>query len=337
MKPNLSRRSLVLGGTASAAAAALLAGCSTDKNVAAAATGGPLGAAKNQKFYWVTANLSDPFYKDGIAGMKEFAKLFGVQVEVVGPQANDIAAMTKAFEETLAKPDVKGIFSYYYGDFAAAKPLYEQAAKQGIPVVNGAGDWGPPRLAFCGVRDQDAPSAAVDVIGKALGGQGKVGYIGNTGDNIIREEKFFEQLLAQRFPNMQFAGHATHNGSATDALAQYQNFVGAHKDLSAMFFGDGLGPSIVQGLVDAAPNVKIVLRGFGKNGLQAIKDGKVLATVDRSTFDEEFWGFMPLYFAVNGGYRGPDTMLVPIITVTKDNIDAFLTDPYRSATKYVSA
>ena len=35
--------------------------------------------AGKQKFVWVTANIGDPFYKDGIAGMKEFTRIFGVR------------------------------------------------------------------------------------------------------------------------------------------------------------------------------------------------------------------------------------------------------------------
>jgi ABC-type sugar transport system substrate-binding protein len=335
-----SRREFVVRGAAASGAAgitAFLAACGGGSPAApgkaGAAGGSPaagLGAKKDQTYYWVTANLGDPFYQDGIAGMKKFGDLFGVKVQIVGPQKNDVAGMTQALQETLAKPDVAGIFSYYYADFNAAKSLYEEAAKKQIPVVNGAGDWGPPRLSFVGVRDQDAPSAAVDLIGDALGGKGKVGYIGNTGTNIVREEKFFEQFLKERFSGIQFVGNAAHDGSADDALKQYRAFVQRNRDVNAMFFGDGLGPSIADALVQANPNVKLVLRGFGQNGLKAIQAGKVLGTVDRNPYDEELWGFMPLYFAVNGNYRAPDSMIVPTITVTKDNVDGFIKDPYHN-------
>jgi hypothetical protein len=64
-------------------------------------------------------------------------------------------------------------------------------------------------------------------------------------------------------------------------------------------------------------------------GLEAIQRGDVLAAVDRSTFDEEFWGFMGLYFWVNGGFRTPDIMTLETIRVTADNVEAFINDPYR--------
>jgi ABC-type sugar transport system substrate-binding protein len=336
-----NRRRFLAG--AAVAGTGLLAACGGGDEAKSADAGGTEGGSparagrdtKDQKYYWITANLADPFYKDGIAGMEAFADEFGVQVEVVGPQKNDVAGMTKAFEEVLAKPDVSGIFSYYYADFKSAKPLYEQAAAKGIPVVNGAGDWGPPRLTFCGVSDEDAPSAAVDLIGEALGGQGRVGFIGNTGVNLIREEKFFGQFVKERFPNMEYVGNATHDGSAEDALRQYQAYVGKNKDLAVVFFGDGLGPGITEGLLQSSGDTKLVLRGFGENGLKAIKDGRVIGAVDRSTYDEEFWGFQPLYWAINGNYRGPDTIKVPTITITKENVDAFSRDSHKNtSTKY---
>jgi ribose transport system substrate-binding protein len=154
---------------------------------------------------------------------------------------------------------------------------------------------------------------------------------------LVREEQFFREFVAERYPNLNYVGNATHDGSANDAVAQYQAYVGANPELDAVFFGDGLGPSIADALVDAKPEIKLVLRGFGQNGLDAIKAGAVLAAVDRSPFDEEFWGFMPLYFAVNGGYRAPDTMIVPTFAVDASNIEAFIEAPYRDATQWAAS
>lgn len=332
---DLSRRGFLIAGGVTAAA--VMAGCASSEtstageSAAPAASAAPelLGSPKaNQKYYWVTANIADPFYKDGIAGMEEFGKLYGVQTEIVGPQTADVAGMVKAFEETLAKPDCSGIFSYFYADFSSAQSLYDKAYEMGIPIVNGAADWGGPRIGWCGVVDGDAAQKALDIVKESFPNGAKVGFIGNTGLNIQREEEEYARIAKEL--GFDYAGNAAHDGSADDALKQYAAFVGANSDVQVMFFADGLGPSVVQGLADAAPNIKIILRGLGQNGLDAIKGGdQVIGTIDRSPFDEEFWGFPPLYFAVNGGYRGPEQILVPQVTVTKANVDAFLAQPYR--------
>lgn len=280
-----------------------------------------------QKFVWVTANIGDPFYKDGIAGMKAFSSVFGVPTTIVGPQDNDIAGMTKTFATVVADRSTTGIFSYFYGGFDAVKGLYLQAQKKGIPIVNGAGDWGGPRSSFVGVKDEDSGNAAVNYIGKYLGGKGTVGFIGNTGVNLVREEKFFAQYLKERFPDIKYVGNATHDGSAADALKQFQAYKQKNPSMDIVYFGDGLGPSIADALASAGGSTKLILRGFGASGLAAIKAGKVIAAIDRSPWDEEFYGFQYLFWT-KVGRRVPDYAGVPTFVIDKTNITKFAKAPY---------
>jgi ABC-type sugar transport system substrate-binding protein len=279
-----------------------------------------------QHYVWVTANLSDPFYNDGINGMKAFGKIFGAKVQIVGPQQADVAAMAKTFQTVLAEPGVTGIFSYFYTDFNTAKPMYEQAQRQGIPIVNGAGDWGPPRINFTGQKADDPPHIAAAYIAKYLKGKGNVGFIGNTGANIVRFEQLFSADI--KAAGLNYVGHATHNGSASDAIKQFQAFLTANPNVDVMWFADGLSASIADALAAAAGKTKVVLGGFGKNGLAAIAKGKILAAVDRSPYDEEFYGFQNLYWW-NLGYRVPDTTLIDTFVVDGSNVKKFLANPYR--------
>jgi len=287
-----------------------------------------LGAPLDQKYVWVTANVSDPFYLDGIAGMEEFGRLYGVETEIVGPADSDVAGMTQALETAISSPDTTGIFSYYYGPFSGAETLYQQAAEKGIPIVNGAGDWGGPRTMVILAPDEDSNQAALEIFAENMPDGGNVAFIGNNGDNLLRQAEDFATRIGD-FPQFEYLGNVIHDGSQEDALAQYQSFLSANSGLDALFFGDGLGAGIADALVDAGQDVTLVLRGFGSVGLEAIQRGDVLAAVDRSTFDEEFWGFMGLYFAVNGGFRTPDKMNLETIRITADNVDAFLENPYR--------
>lgn len=317
----LSRRKFLVAGAGAAGATMLTPSL-------ASAMGQALPRPRRkQKYVWVTANLSDPFYTDGINGMKAFGKAFGVEVQIVGPQAADVAAMTKTFATVLAEPGITGIFSYYYADFNAAKPLYEEAAKKGIPIVNGAGDWGPPRINFTGQRPEDPPNVAAAYITKYLKGKGTVAHMGNTGANVLQQEKIFRRYFQTKTPGIKYAGNITHNGSANDALKQFQAFIGAHPNTSVVWFGDGLSASIADPLAAAAGKTKVLLGGFGKNGLQAIQKGKILGAVDRSPFDEEFYGFQNLYWH-NVGYRVPDTTIVSTFVVDKTNVGKFLKHPY---------
>jgi len=322
-----SRRDLLVGAGGALAGMTLL-------SPAAALAAGESGQALpklpgKQKFVWVTANIGDPFYADGIKGMKEFTRIFGVPATIVGPVTNDIAGMTKTFASVVADRSTTGIFSYFYGGFDAVKGLYLQAQKKGIPIVNGAGDWGGPRASFVGVKDEDAPNAEVNYLGKYLGGKGTVGFIANTGVNLVREEKFFAQYLKERFPGITYVGNATHDGSAADALKQFQAYKQKNPSMDVCVFGDGLGPSIADALVSAAGSTKMILRGFGASGLASVTAGKTLALIDRSPWDEEFYGFQYLVWT-KMKRRVPDYAAVSTFVVDKTNIAKFSKAPYFS-------
>jgi ABC-type sugar transport system substrate-binding protein len=316
--------------------------------VAAASAFGSVGSAaaaadhyltkiprSKQTYYWITSNLHDPFYVPGIAGMKAFGKHFGVKVGIVGPQDQNFAAEATLLEALLVKPNTAGIFSYFV-DSHTNGPLYKEAFDRKIPIVNGAGDWGFPRITSCAFDTTIIPKVAVDTIAAALNGTGRVGYIGILENNppLVAQEKVFEQYMAQKYPKLKFVGKSSYDGSSAGGIRSYSAFVGAHQP-DAMFWGDGQGPSVIDGLVAAAPKVKVMLMGLSPQSLAAVKNGKALGACDRNTFDEEFWGFQPLYYAVNGGYRGPDTINVSVISVTPANVAAYIKNPYQSQTVWV--
>jgi ABC-type sugar transport system substrate-binding protein len=320
----VSRRDLL------AATGGALAGAALLSPAAALAASEALPKLKGkQHFVWVAGNIGDPFYHDGITGMNTFSKIFGVSCSIVGPQKSVISDMAKTFQATVADPRTTGIFSYFYGGFDAVKTLYAQAAKKGIPIANGAADWGPPRIGFSGIRPEDAPNITAEYINKVLKGTGKVGHLGNTGVNIVQEEGIFRKLFGtgNKYPGITYVGNATHDGSAADALKQFQAFKTAHPDLTLVWFGDGLGPSIAQPLAAAAGSTKLILRGFGASGIQAVQQGKILALVDRHPFDEEFYGFQLLYWW-KVGRRVPDTVIVPTFIVDKTNVAKFAKNPF---------
>ena len=120
-----------------------------------------------------TANIGDPFYKDGIAGMKEFTRIFGVPATIVGPVTNDIAGMTKTFAAVGRRPvddrDLQLLLRWLrrrQGPVPAGRRRRgsRSSTAPGTGVVHG------PR--FVGVKDEDSGNAAVNYIGKYLGWQG---------------------------------------------------------------------------------------------------------------------------------------------------------------------
>lgn len=279
----------------------------------------------DQLYVWVTANLADPFYNDGIAGMEEFGRLFGVETQVVGPQDLNVGEMVIAFETVLEQPNIAGICSYLY-EWDALRDIAVDAMDSGIPIVHANTDWGTPRSAFVGGTAESWPSVAADTAASILGGSGKVGYIAVTSDAMVPRRDFFAQFLTERHPGIEYVGPGGHDGTADDAIAQTEAYIAANPGLDLMVFGDGQGPSLVDGLVSIYDG-HWILSGFGPGGLRGVQEGKVAALIDRSTHDEEFYAFQACYWLWNG-YRVPDSFIQTQVVLDSSNVDAFVENPY---------
>lgn len=317
----INRRTL-LKTAAATGAAALLAEQLGQVLASPAAAQGERLPKEQQIYYFLALNISDPFYVPGRAGMEAAAKMLGVRAELVGPSDFNVAAQVKAGEEILAKPGTAGIFAYAV-EFGALKPVIEQAKENGIPVVHGAADWGQPRDAFIGYDMDKFGSEAADVAGRLLGGKGKVGFMGNAGQNVIDRGKAFEKYIKERYPEIEWAGSQVHDASLAGATRTFEAFLGATPDLDLLWFGDGLSGSLANVVKERGGKLKFLATDMPPHTLKAIKDGIFVASMGQDTFTEEFFGFQLLYFAYNG-QRIPDTVLLKAIVVTPENVDQFL-------------
>lgn len=337
-KTGLDRRRFLAIGSATALSAAVLTACSKTHTPGAAtvaattALGGNAAKSGRNHYYWVSEAIGDPFYTLGKQGMQAAAKIFGFKASLVGPQNNSTADMTAAFQNVLNLPDTAGILSYYQSP-SSAGPLYQAALDKKIPIIDAAGQWGSPRLSYVTWSIESTPTTAAQLIAKALNGSGRVGYISNLLTPELKQEAdIFEQQVTSA--GLKFVGRTNYTGSASDGVSRYSSFVQANRP-DAMWWGDGSGGAVINALLAAGPNIKIVLRGFDNTGLQAIKAGKILGSVDRNEFEEEFWGFTALYMAANYNITPPEQFNLEIHAVTQDNVDKFLNTPQSSDVAWV--
>jgi hypothetical protein len=100
--------------------------------------------------------------------------------------------------------------------------------------------------------------------------------------------------------------------------------------MNVVYFADGLGPSIATTLSQSAGKTKLFLRGFGKSGLEAIKAGKALGSVDRQPFFEIFYSFQALYWYTTN-WQIPSPTIIQQFVINQDNVDHYLKSPYTRA------
>jgi ABC-type sugar transport system substrate-binding protein len=344
-----SRRTFLLVAGAAFGGAAGLAACggggktASGASTTAAATSvaglpAPSIPKSEQVYYWV-ADGNNPFFTPGKAAMSLFGEVFGVKTEFVAPSVtSNVAQIAANFQTVIEKPGTAGIVSYFAESAPAASSANEQAFAKGIPVVNAAGPWAAPSVSLSTVwwAEDDVPEAAAAQIASALGGKGTVGAMGNlNAAEVNAEVALLPQILRTKYPGLQFVGKQSYDGSANDALAKYGAFVNAHTP-DAMWFADGLGPSLVSGLTTASEHhPKLMLRGYGSTAFEAVKAGHAIGTADRNTFEEEFWAFLPLWVAANLQVDGPEQINLAIHSVTPANVDAYLKSPNYSLKHWV--
>jgi hypothetical protein len=156
-----------------------------------------------------------------------------------------------------------------------------------------------------------------------------VGFIGNNGSNLIAQEQIFAKVLKTEYRGLKYAGHVLYGGAIPDAVSQVQAFIGANSGLDLLFWADGSGNAVAQELVQIGGKIKWLIGGFGKPGLAALKRyPQVVGLIDRNPFDEEFYGFQPLFWWT-AGYRVPDTILVSTYVIDKATVAKYIKDPYR--------
>jgi len=280
----------------------------------------------DKTFYFLTANLQDPFYIPGIAGFTASGKDLGIKTEVVGPITNSLAEQLKTFEQLIANPITGGIY-YQPVDWQAGEPLIEEAKAAGIPVVQGMCDSdGKARMAFIGSDNVILGNKAGAWIANLIGCQGTIGTIGNPGDPVLIRMDAMIQYIQAACPDVVIIPYATYEPTAASATAVLEAYLVAHPELTLIWAADGVSGQLSQvwkDKQDAGVKTLLLATDMPPATLQAVKDGVFVGTVGQDTYFEEYWGLQILY-ALSQGKRVPDTTLMAPILIDQSNVDQFI-------------
>lgn len=307
-------------------AIAMIAGCVPQTPEVPAAVE-ELNPLEGKTFYWLAANISDPFYVPGLEGWKAAAEELGVNVQFVGSlDGIGVAEQIKTFEQLNADSDNAGIF-YYAVDYNASEPLIKEAEEKGITVIVGNTD-SPykTRSGFVGTDQAQMGQAAAGYVAELLKCEGSVGTIGNFGPGVtLRMQAFMDQVKIL-CPNITVYDQAIHEGSASSALATVDAYMVAHPDLSLLWFADGTSNATIgpwKERIEAGTKTMFLGCDMPPAALEAVKDGTWVGTIGQDTYAEEYWG-LQMMVAKALGKSIPDTIYVASLVVTQENVDNYI-------------
>lgn len=306
----------------------ILAACAAPTATPAPPTAAPppVPTVEPGTYYFLAANVGDPYYVPGLACLDKAAKQLNVKTAFVGPTDLSLSSQMKTLEELVANPDTKGILIYVL-DPNAAEPQFKAAKAKGIPIVVGDSDTpSKTRNAYVGTNNAIFGGQAADWAADLTACKGPVGTIALNNASTTTRINAFEARIKDRCPGIQVIPWVTHDGSAANASAVLDSYVSAHPDANLIWWADGVVGQMAQNWKDkqaAGVNAMLLASDMPPATLQAVKDGIFVGTLGQDTCTEEGFGLKVLYAAAHGE-RVPDTLSVGAIVIDKSNVDQFL-------------
>ncbi|MHC4250236.1 MAG: substrate-binding domain-containing protein [Planctomycetota bacterium] len=292
----------------------------------------------DQLYVEVSALGNLDYFYDHKLGMRLAGEHLGVRTEYVGPAEYDMPAMVTAFEQTLAKPNLKGVVVVGFEDVLV--PIIDKAVDGGIPVVTVDADLpASKRVAFVGTGNYQAGYEGGRTLARLLGGRGKVAILTKPGQSNLEERvRGYKAALAEH-RGMEVVQVADTQSDATIAAQVAVAVLQRNSDLAGFACVEaagGLGAATAARERGLAGKVRIVAMDRGNDILGLIGEGVIDATVAQQTALMPFYATQILYNLANSpvpvaednaaaGIRAvPQVIDTGVIIIDKDNYRHFL-------------
>lgn len=268
-------------------------------------------------------------------GIKDTLASYGIEVVTETDAAFDPAQQASQVETAMAlDPD---LFITLVIDPVSAAAAFRPVVDGGdkLVLISNVPEGYEAGTDYVGVVSDDffaMGEAAADLMGKSLGGSGKVGYIFHDASYYVtnQRDQAFKTVIEQCFPDIEIVAEQ----GITDP-AKGQEVAAAmllqHPDLTGIYVTwDQPAEGVVAALRDAGrSDVKVVTLDLGANNdLEMAKGGLIAGKAIELTYDA---GVATANMGAYGllGKEAPPFVMAPALEVTKDN----LADAYQQAWK----
>jgi simple sugar transport system substrate-binding protein len=328
-----SRRSLLRGigiGGGTAAAASLLAACTSSHNTATDAAGtGNFPATPKWKFVFVNHVTTNSFFVPTQYGMQDAAALLGLPKPQWSGSENGVVAEMVSAMETAISSGAAGIAIPLTDNAAFVGPT-KSALAAGIPVI-AYNATAPNNYALAYVGQDLYQSGFLmgqRIATQVTSGDILVGISQPGGNNVQPRLDGIKAALKQAAPNVSV--HSVNTGAAqagelSAMEAAYQGRQGA-KGLYAVDAGSTA--AIAQLIAKNGIAGKVHAGGFDTltDTLTGVKSGALDFTIDQSAYLQGFLSVLYLYlFRLSGTLVFPPATDTGLTFVTKDNVSPYST------------
>lgn len=327
----MRRKVVGLGIIGIVALTAMIAtGCGSKGTITSANSGKKLNIAV------VHGLTADPYQINWLCGTKAMAKKLGVNVKIFGEPTIDAQAQSRDMSAALLmNPDGVQVDSWQASMFSAeAKRLMQK----GIPVVS----WNPlePPTQYMTVSSDTRGELVTKQFVKAVGsGPGTVAVIGNVAGDKTEERRYLPLVEAIKKANKEIKVPSVQydNSDISKATSIASAYILAHPDLKLILtIGGNEGMAAVAAVRQAKKVDTVKVWSYNTNPplIKALREGIIVALGAEPSV---VWGAKELEVLVEylrshpeGGPVQPSgkTILLPMVLVTKDNVDSPEVQPY---------
>jgi len=288
------------------------------------------------------SNLGNPYFvalRDGAQKAVDELKAKGVNIEMKVYDAKDdpnqqITQIETAIGEGISAIVVNPVH------VEAIQPALQKAKDAGIPVITTDRDVADHslRIVFIGTDNVKGAEEGAKALIKALEESGKptpwkvVILNGIPGTTAAEDrKKGFHNILDQYVSQgkVQIVAEEVANFRRDEGLSKMESILAAHPDIDAVIAAnDEMALGAIQAIEGAGltPGKDVIVVGYDAipDAVQAIKEGKMYATIAQSPFLQGYWGVYAAYYVITKDWKpSEDWIKTPVVVVTKENVETF--------------
>jgi len=286
----------------------------------------PVKAKPNQKFALLMSHMDNEFTIELSGAVAKKATELGAKLTNFDAR-NDIARQIGQLE-TVVTQGYSGIMIEPVA-VDGVGPAIQAAKKAGLAVVTIDQKIAQQELAdaYVGANPVQGGEMEMETAAKAIGGKGNIAFLlGPLGsDAELGRKKGYENIIKAKYPNIKVIYQQTANWRTDQALTLVENWLQTGTPLAAIVANnDDMALGAVKAVKDAQLLGKIQIFGLDAtpNGLAAVKEGSMAATLSQSTADQGYMA-METCVKVANGQKVAAEVYVPHTLITRANVDKF--------------
>jgi ribose transport system substrate-binding protein len=247
---------------------------------------------ENERYIFVAANITLPYWQDAKAGFMDAAHTMGVKAEFTGPDTyspdEEVAAFQKAVEKNPSGILVAPTRADKFTDAINA------AVKQGIPVICVDSDVpNSKRIMFIGTDNNNAGMESGKHIAELMKGEGNLVVITIPGQHNLDERLRGLQDALKKYPKIKVTQTLDDKGDPRSANDQI-SYLFEHKEkidgIVCLEASGGPGAAEVLHRLNLAGKIPIVAMDKNPETLDWIQSGVITATIGQKPYTMSFYG-----------------------------------------------